>query len=85
MESLTGQKVYIVKAKLGETNGIVGVFDNQTAAERCAEEKYQAWTGDKGFVWSENKTAQTVNIKNENQKTELKGHLIISQHDVRSK
>lgn len=85
MESLTGQKVYIVKAKLGETNGIVGVFDNQTSAERCAEEKYQSWAGDKSFAWSENKTAQTVNIKNENQETELKGYLIISQYDVRSK
>ncbi|PWT39134.1 hypothetical protein DKZ29_06720 [Limosilactobacillus reuteri] len=85
MEILTGKKVFIVKAMLGVTKGIIGVFDNQEAAERYAEEKYRVWTDDNNFTWAENKTAQTVNIKNENQETQLKGHLMISQYNVRSK
>ena len=85
MEILAEQKVYIVKAKLGETNGIVGVFDNQLAAEKCAEEKYRVWTGNTKFNWGENKTAQSVNINSENENAELKGSLIIFQQSVRSK
>lgn len=39
MEKLTGQKVWLVKSKLGETWGVIGVFDNPRAAEKYAEEK----------------------------------------------
>ncbi|GET05381.1 hypothetical protein SY212_04110 [Ligilactobacillus agilis] len=83
MENLTGQKVWLVKAKLGETWGVIGVFDNALAAEKFAEEKYREWTDDEKFTWGQGQTAQEVHIESSTQP--LDGKLIISEYPVRSK
>lgn len=83
MEILTGQKVWLVKSKLGETQGVIGVFNNSFAAEKYAEEKYREWTGDEEFTWGRGKTAQEIHIETSTQP--LDGKLIISEYPVRSK
>lgn len=83
MEKLTGQKVWLIRVKLGETWGVIGVFDNPRAAEKYAEEKYREWTGDQEFVWGRGKTAQEVHIGASSQP--LDGQMIINEYPVRSK
>lgn len=83
MENLTEQKVWLAKAKLGKTWGVIGVFDNVLASEKFAEEKYREWTGDNEFTWNRGKTAQEIHIETSTQP--LDGQLIISEYPVRSK
>ncbi|MCD5424408.1 hypothetical protein [Limosilactobacillus fermentum] len=85
MEILTGQKVWLVKAELGKTRGIIGVFDNVLATEKFAEEEYREWTGDEEFTWGRGKTAQKIHIESATQPLALDGKLIISEYHVRSK
>ena len=83
MENLTGEKVWLVKSKLGKTWGAIGVFNNALVAEKFAEEKYREWTGNNGFIWGRGKTAQEIHIETSTQP--LDGNLIISEYPVRSK
>lgn len=84
-EVLTGQKVYLVKATLGETKGILGVFDSAQSAEQFAQNKYHEWTRDEGFTWGEGQTAKQVVITTPGQDHPLKGGLVISELPVRAK
>lgn len=84
METLTGQNVWLVKVQLGQTWGVIGVFDNVFAAEKLAEEKYRKWTGDEKFIWSRRKTAQEVHIEASTQLQPLDGKLMIAEYPVRS-
>lgn len=83
MENLAGQKVWLVKAELGKTWSVIGVFDNALATEKFAEEKYREWTDDEEFTWGRGKTAQEIHIETSTQP--LDGKLIISEYLVRSK
>lgn len=83
MEKLTGQKVWLIRVKLGETWGVIGVFDNPCAAEKYAEEKYREWTNNQEFTWGRGKAAQEVHIGTSTQS--LDGQMVIGECPVRSK
>lgn len=80
---MTNQYVYLVKAKLGVTDGVIGVFNNRPAAERLAEFKYREWTHDEKFIWRPDKTAQTINAGSD--ELPLNGHIVIAEYQVREK
>lgn len=85
MEKLTGQKVWLIKVKLGENWGIIGVFDNPRSAEKYAEKKYREWNDNQEFTWNQGKTAQEVHLDNPSQKQSLDGQIVIREYIVRSK
>lgn len=63
MEILTGQKVWLVKSKLGETQGVIGVFNNSFAAEKYAEENIVSGLMIKNLLGVEEKQLKKLILK----------------------